>query len=668
MGELGYLDVLAQPGYERIKRVLSDSGRGHDSYFGDIDTVLGKTPIKVFQKPIQQDKPPAAAPSAVKTTPETGSKGGMPGQEDTTTAAQDADTATVQQLRYQERLNEIRAAVGILMNKTALSKEDEKIFEDLEFLSLVYYDEALNLLGQLISHADGMITYSAIKTLERIRSGNSSSKIIEIYIKALLGNNEAAHSCILNNVLIEFVLRNPGLVTLNMVAGIENAFRVGEEWPRRYAFQILSIIVVSPEAKKGVKEKVRFILKEAIRKEYIKTYPQGEDISNFLDSWLSNNPFSLQSLRLENVPNAIVGSRNITPIKLDRQTSYLVEKDGAKIPAAVIPMGEQYPDIVEEKFPIVNVGQGRGVLSEGLISMRSEGFSECHAVLIRDKSTNNYLLFHFLENAPFLEGDLPFQKYIEYLGTGEKEAIYLANSSNRAVDYAHRSEEYLFKNFGIKTLKFIKVNAERRGWSLVFRPTTNQLITYSSNEAYIFDAFDLALASSDKEKVSGVIGSPTVDSSSATAITDTLVSKAPGGIDFRFLPIVTQSMDNLKLAIQGQNLGDRPLAALGVRPPAKGSVPIERYKNINLTQEWRDIERLVKTGTVPSAERLKEYFAASCFKGSLDSDMDKITSCIADILRMQEELCCSTDPTLKDILVVLGSGRSGEELKLAFSK
>jgi hypothetical protein len=120
-----------------------------------------------------------------------------------------------------------------------------------------------------------------------------------------------------------------------------------------------------------------------------------------------------------------------------------------------------------------------------------------------------------------------------------------------------------------------------------------------------------------------------------------------GGIDFRFLPVVVQSMDNLRASI--------------------GTMSQNSLQRINLTQEWSDIERFVNSGITPSAERLKEYLAASCFKGGLDRDMEKIVSCIADILRMQEQTCCVTDPVLKDILVVLGSGRSAEELKVAFS-
>jgi hypothetical protein len=43
-----------------------------------------------------------------------------------------------------------------------------------------------------------------------------------------------------------------------------------------------------------------------------------------------------------------------------------------------------------------------------------------------------------------------------------------------------------------------------------------------------------------------------------------------------------------------------------------------------------------------------------------------VVSCISDILRQQEELCCATEQVLRDILVVLDSGKSGQELKEVF--
>ncbi len=72
---------------------------------------------------------------------------------------------------------------------------------------------------------------------------------------------------------------------------------------------------------------------------------------------------------------------------------------------------------------------------------------------------------------------------------------------------------------------------------------------------------------------------------------------------------------------------------------------------VNLDQELQEMHKLVEAGITPSAERIKEYVASSCLKGNLATQ--KVVSCIADILRLEEERCYSTEATLKDILVVL---------------
>ena len=120
------------------------------------------------------------------------------------------------------------------------------------------------------------------------------------------------------------------------------------------------------------------------------------------------------------------------------------------------------------------------------------------------------------------------------------------------------------------------------------------------------------------------------------------------GIDFRFLPIVTQSLDHLKAGIK--------------------TIPQKNLQRMNLVQEMSDLERLVNAGITPSAERLKELLAAICLKGNSSNDLSRIVSCISNILRIEEESCSVTDPELKDILIVLGSGRRVDELKIALLK
>ncbi|MFA5286766.1 MAG: hypothetical protein WC394_00630 [Candidatus Omnitrophota bacterium] len=135
-----------------------------------------------------------------------------------------------------------------------------------------------------------------------------------------------------------------------------------------------------------------------------------------------------------------------------------------------------------------------------------------------------------------------------------------------------------------------------------------------------------------------------------TASHENPISTTPrqmGGIDFRNLPIVTQAISNLSV-----NIGS--------------SLSINRLGNINLDTEWREIENLVNSGITPSAERIKEYVQISCYRGSVNRDIDKVISCISDILRIEEERYFPTEPMLKDILVVLDSASSTQQLRAVF--
>ncbi|MFH1198672.1 MAG: M48 family metalloprotease [Candidatus Omnitrophota bacterium] len=122
-----------------------------------------------------------------------------------------------------------------------------------------------------------------------------------------------------------------------------------------------------------------------------------------------------------------------------------------------------------------------------------------------------------------------------------------------------------------------------------------------------------------------------------------------GGIDFRFLPIVTQAIGNL----------------------SNGFILTEDVKlglsSVNLDEEWSQIEKMAEAGITPSSERIKEYIQASCIKGNTrDKDIDKIVLCISKILRCDEDRCSKSDPVLMDILIVLESQRNPQELNKAF--
>lgn len=128
--------------------------------------------------------------------------------------------------------------------------------------------------------------------------------------------------------------------------------------------------------------------------------------------------------------------------------------------------------------------------------------------------------------------------------------------------------------------------------------------------------------------------------------------RTTGGIDFRSLPIVTQAISNLSASL--------------------GTVPLARREGIGgdssfLEAEWRQIEQMSQAGIRPSAERIKEYLQASCYKGKVEEDKDRVVLCISGILRQEEEEYIPTEPMLRDILVVLEAGYSAAELRAAFT-
>ncbi|MDD5560875.1 MAG: hypothetical protein PHT50_01915 [Candidatus Omnitrophica bacterium] len=120
-----------------------------------------------------------------------------------------------------------------------------------------------------------------------------------------------------------------------------------------------------------------------------------------------------------------------------------------------------------------------------------------------------------------------------------------------------------------------------------------------------------------------------------------------GGIDMRYLP------NNMVLQPMAPNnsLNQRFI-------PRAASLTIS-------DKEWLEIEKMANSGIAPSCERLREYLLSL---QDPNSQIDKVLACIADILRQEEEKACCTESSLKEILVLLESGKPDKELRLALTK
>ncbi|MDD5099064.1 MAG: hypothetical protein PHP35_01865 [Candidatus Colwellbacteria bacterium] len=77
---------------------------------------------------------------------------------------------------------------------------------------------------------------------------------------------------------------------------------------------------------------------------------------------------------------------------------------------------------------------------------------------------------------------------------------------------------------------------------------------------------------------------------------------------------------------------------------------------------------MLKKGNIPSGERIKEYVLSCCQKDNISKDMEKVLVCISEILRLEEDYVVACEPGFIQLLSVLESDKSPQELQLALSE
>lgn len=140
--------------------------------------------------------------------------------------------------------------------------------------------------------------------------------------------------------------------------------------------------------------------------------------------------------------------------------------------------------------------------------------------------------------------------------------------------------------------------------------------------------------------------SPVVSEAASSSVTEKQENDK-GGIDFRALPIVTQTGLN-----SGASLGKAVSGALS---------------SAQLEESLLQARNMLDAGIMPSNERIKEYIQACCASNA-GQERDKVLSCIADMLRLQEEQAVRTDAQLKEMLVLLESGNPASQMQIILTK
>jgi hypothetical protein len=154
----------------------------------------------------------------------------------------------------------------------------------------------------------------------------------------------------------------------------------------------------------------------------------------------------------------------------------------------------------------------------------------------------------------------------------------------------------------------------------------------------------LELRQRDKTKA----GSPVVQKEEVNA-SGAQTNKDLGGIDMRSLPKYTK----VERVGGTTSLSAAPICNFSVGP------------SINQDKEWLDIERMANSGIEPSLERIREYLLSL---EDPNSQMDKVLACFANILRIEEDRVAKTASGLKEILVLLESGKPSKEIQVALSQ
>jgi hypothetical protein len=167
-----------------------------------------------------------------------------------------------------------------------------------------------------------------------------------------------------------------------------------------------------------------------------------------------------------------------------------------------------------------------------------------------------------------------------------------------------------------------------------FTANSGEILLGSAADAWFEDRLTQRMKRAERDaKAEREVGGPTTPTDGSVQTDGGAAEKDLAGIDLRTLPIATQP------ALSG--------------PRSTVNSPQMQIPESNLDQEWLKIQKLMQEGPMPY-NHIKE-FVSCCKKHNADRQIDAVFTCIAQILRLEEERAIATAPELKEILILVES-------------
>lgn len=185
-------------------------------------------------------------------------------------------------------------------------------------------------------------------------------------------------------------------------------------------------------------------------------------------------PFLMMTLRAQSESCEIIIGKLQAHIKHDLSS----DKD-------FNPQIEAY--LKERRARYIHQGYSRTSLDNA--PLYSAGFSQCHAVLIRNLSNGKVTLMHVepsglrYEEAPWIRGK--YKDSLFGLGDGPKEAIIVTGSISSEGGVVDSMS--MLKNLSIPLVKRMRVNTNRQHWHIAYDPKDNRLFVSSKPDKTVFE-------------------------------------------------------------------------------------------------------------------------------------------------------------------------------------